>query len=233
MIKVIIIDDEHHAIDLLQGYVDRIPFLTAIASFRNPLHAISFLQINPVDLIFLDINMPQLSGISFLKTVHERPHVILTTAYSEYAVESYEYEVTDYLLKPIAFERFLSAAMKVQKAIHTKASNLKREEPTEKVIIIKNGYEQIRVNMNEILYLKKEGNYITYHTTNKTVLSRQTIQQALEGLDSHFIQIHKSFIANLRKIDAIATNTVRIAAIKLPIGQSFKALLHKHFNNKN
>ena len=223
MIKSIIIEDEYNAIELLKGYIDKVPFLECLESFRNPIEAISFLQNNQVDLIFLDINMPELSGISFLKAVKQRPAVILTTAYSEYAVESYEYDVQDYLLKPISFERFLRSVTKIETDKKDSSENDSVSQP--EYIYVKDGYENIRVSVDDILYLEKDGNYITYHIPEHKLLSRQTIQQALEGLGENFIQIHKSYIINLKKIESFSTSSVRINDKNLPVGLSFRARL--------
>lgn len=228
MIRVMIVDDEFPAIQLLESYIERIPFLELVISFRNPLQAIAYLQSNSVDLIFLDINMRELSGITFLKTVQNRPHVILTTAYSEYAVESYEYDVMDYLLKPITFERFLKSVTKLQKSTEPSATQTQHKEAKRnKVIFIKDGYENVKLSVNEILYLKKEGNYITYFTEHKKVMSRQTVQQALENLDDNFLQIHKSFIANCSRIDSFRSNSISIGNNTLPVGQLFKTELNR------
>ena len=216
----IIIDDEHHAIELLKGYVNRVPFLNCIATFRNPITALSYLNHQSVDLIFLDINMPELSGLAFLKTLQAPPTVILTTAYSEYAVESYEYQVADYLLKPIAFERFLKAVTQVQQRTQLISSD--KTPQKDQYIYIKDGYDNIKIRLNDILYLKKDGNYITYYTAQKSIISRQTIQQALDVLGEDFMQIHKSFIVNLQKIEAFSAQSVSILGNRLPIGLSFK-----------
>jgi len=221
MIRAIVIDDEFKAIELLENYINRVPFLALAESFRNPLEAITYLQTNTIDLIFLDINMRELSGISFLKTVQHRPDVILTTAYSEYALESYEYNVLDYLLKPISFERFLKAVTKISPETNTEIVS----PTTPKSIFIKDGYKKVKLLVNDILYLKKEGNYIIYYTKDQKVMARQTIQQALDILENDFLQIHKSFIINCQKVDTFQSNTITIGRNTLPVGQSFRLSL--------
>lgn len=223
MINAIVIDDEFKAIGLLENYIERIPFLTLAKSFRNPLEAITYLQTKTVDLIFLDINMQELSGISFLKTLKNRPNVILTTAYTEYALESYEYNVLDYLLKPISFERFLKAVTKIS----PESNNPTKAIKASKSIFIKDGYKKVKLFLDDILYLKKEGNYIFYYTENQKIMARQTTQQALDSLDENFLQIHKSFIANCSKIETYQSNSLTIGRNTLPVGQSFKLLLKK------
>ncbi|GAA4274865.1 response regulator transcription factor [Aquimarina gracilis] len=221
MIKAVIIDDEPKAIELLQGYIDKVPFISCSNSFRNPIEALVYLEEYTVDLIFLDINMPQLSGMSLLKTLKNPPEIILTTAYSEYAVESYEYKVTDYLLKPIAFDRFLKAVLKLKGIDNTE----KKSKNPKDTIFIKSGHQQYKINPSDILYLQKDGNYITYYTSNKTILARQSTKEALEILGDRFVQIHKSTIVNLDHITSFDTTSVIINTTKLSIGQSYKVTL--------
>ena len=219
MIRTVIIDDEPNAIELLQGYLHKIPFAECIHSFRDPIEALLFINEEDIDLLLLDINMPQLSGISLLKTLENPPKIIFTTAYTEYAVESYEYKVTDYLLKPISFERFLKAMLKV-KEDHLKFEI--KEDQKENVVFIKSGQQQHKIVLNHILYLQKDGNYITYMLHDKKILARQSTKEALENLSSRFIQIHKSIIVHLDKIQSFDSSSVIINNHKLPIGQSYK-----------
>ncbi|MHA7057694.1 LytR/AlgR family response regulator transcription factor [Aquimarina sp. M1] len=223
MISSVIIDDEPNAIELLKGYIEKLPFISCVESFRNPIEALIYLKESTVDLIFLDINMPQLSGISFIKTLENSPHIILTTAYSEYAVESYEYQVADYLLKPISFERFLKALLKIQ---HTIESTISKEE-NNSIIYIKSGQQQYKTTLQDVLYLQKDGNYISYITTGKTILARQSIKEALLVLGNRFIQIHKSTIINLDHVSAFDSQAITIKNHKLSIGQSYKVRLMK------
>ncbi len=229
MIKAVIIEDEPKAIELLQGYIEKIPFLHCINSFRNPIEALVYLEEHAVDLIFLDINMPQLSGMSLLKTLKNPPEIILTTAYSEYAVESYEYKVTDYLLKPIAFDRFLKAVLKLKETDNTE----KKSKSSRGSIYIKSGHQQYKVNPNDILYLQKDGNYITYYTSGKNILARQSAKEALEILGNRFVQIHKSTIVNLDHIASFDTTSVIINTTKLSIGQSYKVTLMNVLTSEN
>ncbi|WP_438422766.1 LytR/AlgR family response regulator transcription factor [Aquimarina macrocephali] len=224
MITAVIIDDEPNAIELLQGYIKKLSFVECIHSFRNPIEALVFLKEYDVDLIFLDINMPQLSGISFIKTLENPPKIILTTAYSEYAVESYEYQVTDYLLKPISFERFLKAVLKIKDTIEEP----KLEEVANGIIYIKSGQQQFKTKIEDILYLQKDGNYISYITKDKNILARQSIKNALDELGNKFIQIHKSTIINVDHISAFDSHSVIIKDIKLSVGQSYKVVFQNY-----
>ena len=167
MIKTIIVDDEPRAIELLRGYIDRIPQLTHLQSFQNPLEALQYISKNDVDLVFLDVNMPEISGISFIKSLIKKVHIILTTAYSEYAVESYNYDVDDYLLKPISFERFVKAISKIAVEEPQIADDKEGE-----LLFVKTGYEKVKIIIDDIVYLEKDGNYMTYHTRTKKVLTR-------------------------------------------------------------
>ncbi|EZH74174.1 hypothetical protein ATO12_14995 [Aquimarina atlantica] len=227
MITAVIIDDEPNAIELLQGYIKKLSFVECIRSFRNPIEALVFLKEHSVDLIFLDINMPQLSGISFIKTLENPPKIILTTAYSEYAVESYEYQVADYLLKPISFERFLKAVLKIKDTIEESVP----QEVTNDIIYIKSGQQQFKTSIDDILYLQKDGNYINYITKEKNILARQSIKNALDELGKGFIQIHKSTIINVNHILAFDSNSVTINGTKLSIGQSYKVAFQNYIKS--
>ncbi len=219
MLKAIIIDDEPHAIDLLQGYIEKVSFLTCIKSFRNPIEALVYLQDHSCDVLFLDINMPQLSGMALLKTLQNPPKVILTTAYSEYAVESYELNTVDYLLKPISFDRFLKAALKLEQP---KEESTPKQSPS---IFVKSGYQQHKVALDELLYLEKDGNYISYITKKGAILARQSVQEALDTVGQRFIQVHKSIIVNEDLITSYDSTHVYIDHKKLPMGKSFKRLV--------
>jgi DNA-binding LytR/AlgR family response regulator len=227
MMRAIIIDDEPNAIELLSGYVERIPFVECAATFRNPLEALDYLRLNQVDLIFLDINMPQLSGIAFLETLTVRPKVVLTTAYAEYAVKSYEFSVDDYLLKPISFERFLKAVNRIQQSESPKVQSQIINEH----IFLKSGYQSVKVLIADIHYLEKDGNYMIYYTEGKKIMVRENIKQALDKLSDHFFQVHKSFIVPLSGIDAIESGRLKIGNNWVPIGASFKKGLTERLND--
>lgn len=224
MMQTIIIDDEPKAIELLNGYVEKVPFLECVATFRNPLKALDFLSKSKIDLILLDINMPQLSGISFLETLIDKPRIILTTAYAEYAVKSYEFAVDDYLLKPISFERFLKAVNRVN-SIH------QYSPPTHEFLLLKSGYQIQKVKVSEIVYLEKDGNYMIYHFPDKKILVRENVQQAMEKLPEYFIQTHKSYIVPLTRIEVVEAGQVKIGAAWIPLGASFKKEFNRKLNN--
>ncbi|MFC2169477.1 LytR/AlgR family response regulator transcription factor [Acidobacteriota bacterium] len=235
--KCIIIDDEPIAIGILEDYVKKVPFLELTCSFRSALKALNFLQHNPVDLLFLDIKMPDLSGIQFLKSLKQEPQVIFTTAYSEFAVESYDYQVVDYLLKPIEFDRFLKATNKAlkqhqllesQSASSARIINHIKENGTD-VIILKSGTKYFPIKIDDILYVEGAGNYVLFVTKAKTIMTLMNLKSALQKLPSdQFLRIHKSYIVNFRRIDMIETDQVRIDKMKIPIGETYrKAFLDK------
>ncbi|MDJ0646976.1 MAG: LytTR family DNA-binding domain-containing protein [Flavobacteriaceae bacterium] len=224
MLTVVIIDDEPKAIELLKGYIKRVPFLDCVKTFRHPYEGLEYLKTNTIDILLLDINMPKLSGISLAQVLNPSINVIFTTAYSEYAVESYDLNAVDYLLKPIAFERFFKAISKVEKSINSSNNSLNtsKEINTQNSVLIKSGYTLHRVNLDDILYLEKDANYMIYHTFEKSIMARESIQGALEKLNKSFVQIHKSYIVPIGKIKAIESNHVIIKEIKLPIGKNYK-----------
>lgn len=218
MINAILVDDEPNALELLGRYIDKTPFVNCVASFRDPLKALQFLHDNTVDLIFLDINMPQLSGMSFLETLEDRPHVILTTAYSEYAVKSYEFSVEDYLLKPITFDRFLKSVNRIKKLQATEMVPVKKQH----FVFLKSGYQLLKVAVKDIRFLQKDGNYMVYHTEDKKILVRENVSQALENLPDDFMQVHKSYLVPVSSIEAVESGRVRVGNDWIPMGPAFR-----------
>jgi two-component system, LytTR family, response regulator len=224
-IKCLIVDDEELALNVLEKFIATIPTLKLVGKCDNAVEAITFLHNNKVDLLFLDINMPELSGLDMLKTFTNPPKVILTTAYSEYALESYEYGVIDYLLKPIKLERFIKAVNKVVELLGKKQKNIDETvSETEKSIFVKEDSSTYQVLQNEINYIEAYGNYLKIHTTKKTYITRETMLNILGELSElYFIRVHKSFTVNLNKIDKIFGNTIQIGVDEIPIGNSYKS----------
>lgn len=221
--KVIIVDDEPKAIQLLEGYADLFSELEVVATFRSAPKALEYLRLHPVDLVLLDINMPNLNGLSLSRMITPPTRVIFTTAYSEYAVESYEINAADYLLKPIGFERFAQAISRLLSASPTdELPEAPHEKATHAVVQLKSGSRIYPVATDQILYLKKDGNYMHYYTGGASIMARETTSEALAQLPSHFIQIHKSYIINVRKIDYYDSRQVVINKQKLPIGPQYK-----------
>lgn len=224
-IKAIIIDDEPLARNVLREYAKKLPSLNIIGECEDPICAHQLMQQSAIDLIFLDINMPKLSGIEFLKTLKNPPLVIFTTAYSEYALDGYELNVIDYLKKPFSFERFCKAYFRAEELLQLKESASKTEsfERIKDFIFIKSDKKTIKVDLNEIYYIEGLGDYIKLYTLNKkfvTNLSMKKIESLLPT--ESFYRIHKSFIISVSKIESIEGNTVKINNIKLPIGNIYR-----------
>ena len=219
MLRCIIVDDESGAIEILSRYVDRTPEIELVQSFRDSIEAMTFLTENEADIVFLDIDMPNLDGMQLSELIRDKDiHVIFCTAYSEYAVESYEKEAIDYLLKPIAYERFLKA---VQKAL--KARSDKTKPAKNGMLFIKSGPRIHQVNTEEVLYMEKKGHYVVFHIPGKELLSRMNMNDLMNTLPSdNFVRIHRSFVVAIDKIDTIEKYMVLIKGIKIPIGESYR-----------
>lgn len=222
--KCIIIDDEPLAIEILESYVSKVEQLELAGTFRNAVSAFTFLQQNPVDLIFLDIQMPKLSGIDFLKALKNPPKVIVTTAFRDYAIEGFELEVADYLLKPIPFERFLKAVAKVlHQPVLAQPSLQPRPEATDNYVYFKVDKKMIKTRMADILYIESIKDYVKVRTLEKEIITQQKISYLEESLPKEqFIRIHRSFIVNREKIDAYSATDVEIGKFHIPIGRNYK-----------
>jgi DNA-binding LytR/AlgR family response regulator len=224
-ITCIAIDDEPLALDVLEHHAQKIPFLEMTARFSNAFEAMQFLCREKVDLMFLDIQMPQLTGFELLRTLQHKPMVIFTTAYPDYALESYELDAVDYLLKPIPFERFLKAVIKVQQ----------RMLPAQGTIVeaIKTDYKTVKISLNDILYIESFKDYVVFHLENEKVQSLLSIK-AVEGFlnKEHFVRVHRSFIVALNKIDAIERTSINIGKHIVPIGDNYKESFKAMVENK-
>jgi two-component system LytT family response regulator len=230
-LRCIAIDDEPVALEILRDYIEQTPFLDLSAAFRSALTALDYLRKHKIDLVFLDINMPDLTGIQFMKALDRPPLVIFTTAYSQYALESYDYEAVDYLLKPIEFDRFLKAANRALARITTRreesalspATNRTTNAVDSESILIKSGRELHKVRWKDILYAKGTGNYTTFVTLNKDIMALMTMKKALNILPgNHFFRIHKSYIIHFRHVDVIEKDRVRIKDTWIPIGEAYR-----------
>jgi DNA-binding LytR/AlgR family response regulator len=220
--KCIIVDDEPLAIEILESYVSKVEQLMLAGTFRNAVSAFTFLQQNSVDLIFLDIQMPKLSGIDFLKTLRNPPKVIFTTAFRDYAIDGFELEVADYLLKPIPFERFLKSVAKVIQQPVPQAPAIKAE-PQENYVYFKVDKKMVKTRMSDILYIESIKDYVKVRTPEKEIVTQQKISYLEESLPGEkFIRIHRSFIVNREKIDAYSATDVEIGKFTVPIGRNYK-----------
>ncbi len=234
MMRCIIIEDQPPAQRVLKKFIGDMGQLELVGTFADALQALEFLKTNTVDLIFLDIHLPKISGMDFLKTIQTRPQVILTTAFPEYALESYEYDVVDYLLKPFSFERFVQAVARVrtignqERAVAKDASG-KEGAFASGVIFIKSGYELIKVKIADIQFIRSDADYTEIFTAKKKYLSQEPLRYWEEHLDATaFARIHKSYILNISKIEKIIGNQVRLSAqTSLPIGRAYKEAFMK------
>ena len=228
--KVIIVDDEPKAITLISSYLSHFSDFELVQTFRNGLKALEFLNSNAIDVIFLDINMPHLSGLSLSKMIPKETTIVFTTAYAEHAVESYTVNAIDYLLKPISLERFSKTATKlIDRSSSKSQSNVL--DNTSMTLFIKSGLETHQLKIASIRYLKKDGNYMHYITDTKKIMARQSVAEALEGLTNDFIQVQKSYIVNFDKISSISTDYLMIDDIQIPIGAQFKTELQDRIKN--
>lgn len=223
-LNIIIVDDEQPARRLLENYVSKIEYLHLLGSYKSPLAALSLLNEQKVDIILLDIRMPEISGLEFLSTLKWSPAVILTTAYREYALEGYEYSVTDYLLKPIEFARFLKAINKVKMNVSGSISETFLETKNSKFIHLKDNKKTYKIALDSIIYIEGENEYVKYHlNTNDDLLIYATLKSIEAELSSlQFCRIHRSYIVNLNAIEFVEGNRVIVQGRKLPISNTYK-----------
>ena len=241
MINCLVVDDEQHAIDILKHYIGQTPFLHLAASTTNPMEALQIVNEKKVELIFLDIQMPELSGIDFIKAIHGKVKVILTTAYSEFALESYELDVVDYLLKPIRFPRFLQAVQKVADAGNdsgtTGSSAGAGQAEADDYIFVKTESKGklLKINLADIDYIEGMKNYVAIHCSEKKTMVYTSMKELEERLPQKaFLRVHKSFIIPIAKITGIEGNLVRLKGVnsEVLIGESYKAVLMEIIRNK-
>lgn len=222
-IKCIIVDDEPLAIEILESYVAKVDRLQLASTFRNAVSAFTFLQQHSVDLIFLDIQMPKLSGIDFLKTLKNPPKVIFTTAFRDYALQGFELEIVDYLLKPIPFDRFLKAVAKVLHQPATISNSSKPDVVPDNYVYFKVDKKMIKTKMADVLYIESIKDYVKVRTGEREIVTQQKISYLEESLPrEQFLRIHRSFIVNLEKIDAYSATDVEIGKHSIPIGRNYK-----------
>ncbi|GAA0892233.1 LytTR family DNA-binding domain-containing protein [Fulvivirga kasyanovii] len=212
----IVIDDEFPARAIIESYISRIPYLTHLHSFKNPVEALDFLKKNKVDLMFVDIQMPELTGTEFLRSLQNKPAAIFTTAYPDYALEGYELDVIDYLVKPISFERFLTASEKAHKRIE----NLPKQ--TESYWIVKADHKTHRLRYSDINYIEGAREYVTYHLKEGKLMSLEALKNLEQSLPDNFIRIHKSYIVNKDNISSKGTQWITVAGKELPVGKSYR-----------
>ncbi len=237
-LKVVAIDDEPVALSIIEEYLKKTPFFELKGVFTDSIEALTYVQENSVDLIFLDINMPDLTGLQFLNALEKKPLIIFTTAYSEYAVKSYDYKAVDYLLKPIEFERFLKASLRAKEEFKSKYNATTRsnitltDNYTTDHIYVKSGTELHKLLINEILYIEGTGNYISIISNNKRTMTLTKMSEIIELLPkTKFVRVHKSYIVSMSYIEKIERHQLTIKDKKIPIGITYRESFFKNLEN--
>jgi len=225
--KCIAIDDEPRALEIIDKFTSKVEFLDLAGKFRNPLEAMNFLLNHNIDLVFLDINMPEITGTELIKTLQHKPMVIFTTAYSEYALESYELNAIDYLLKPFEFDRFLKSVIKAKGLYELKNKSEKEQSvysgPVVENIQIKSGSETFQVKVDDIKYIEGLGNYVNVYLSDNKIVTYISLKDFLKELPAEeFIRIHKSFIVSIKHIKSFENHQVKIDGKIIPVGKNYR-----------
>ncbi len=237
-IRCAIIDDEYLAREYLKDYVSKVPFLEMIGDYNSPLKVIDKVKRGEIDLLFLDIQMPDITGLDFLKTLRDAPHVIITTAFKEYALDGFELNVSDYLLKPFAFERFLTAVNKVYNLMENEQNpTLAHPHPAssetkihDEYLVIKADRKLYKINYEDLIYMEGQKAYVSFYSKEKRITALASLRDLEEKLPGgEFIRIHKSFIVSIKSISALEGNMLEIAGKQLPVGKSYKKDLERIF----
>lgn len=229
-IKCIVIDDEPLAIKVLEKHIMKVPDLELVSTFDNPISAGHFLQNTSVDLLFLDIQMPEVTGIDFIKNTTIQPKVILTTAYREYALEGYELDIIDYLLKPISFIRFYKSINKYKTLNaatngNDTSSSLEIDKTSDHIFVNSNK-KMVRIEFNNMLFIDSIKDYVRIHTADEIIITKDKISTFIEKLPSNFLRVHRSYIVNTKKIAALTSkDVILLDGMEIPIGASFKDIL--------
>ncbi|NRB61862.1 MAG: response regulator transcription factor [Saprospiraceae bacterium] len=238
-ISCIAVDDEPLALNKMKTFIEKVPYLNLLGTFDNGFDAIHFLRQEKVDLMFLDIQMDDLTGIQLLEALRKKPHIILTTAYDQYALKGYELNVSDYLLKPISFQRFLQAVEK----IHDQVSSYQRppmavakkiEPPKEQYILVRSEYRLQKIWLNDILYIEGMKDYSRICTHSQKVMTLQNLKRVEESLPTPpFLRVHKSYIVSLEKISSIGKNDMIINGQNIPVGGLYKKAFQNYIEKQN
>ncbi|MEM6843235.1 MAG: response regulator transcription factor [Bacteroidota bacterium] len=219
MIHCIAIDDEPLALDLIEDFAKKVPFLSLEKTYSNALDALEIINQQKIDLLFLDIQMPQITGLQFIKGLEHPPKVIFTTAYAQHAVEGFNVDAVDYLLKPFTFERFLKAANKAQQALSVASvANGTGEE----YIFVKSGYEMVKVRFADIHFIEGLKDYVKIHTSEKTVIALLTMKSLDESLPSGFLRVHRSYIINFEHLESVGRRNLIVAKQDIPLGDMYR-----------
>jgi two-component system LytT family response regulator len=231
-IRCIAIDDEPLAVKKIAGYIQKVPFLELVAECRSAAEAMTVMDSTDVQLLFIDINMPDISGMEFVKSLTNKPYVVFTTAYSEYAVEGFQVEAVDYLLKPITFSNFLKAANKVKNLVELTANNQKESvRTTADHLFVKSDYKLIRIELYDIKYIESQHEYIKIHLINSTpVMTQLSLKSIEEQLPpDRFMRVHRSYVVNLAKITVIERNRIIFdGKVYIPVSDQYKEIFQKY-----
>ncbi|WP_207430857.1 LytR/AlgR family response regulator transcription factor [Sabulibacter ruber] len=234
------IDDEPLALDLMRSYISKIPFLNLVQTCSSPLEAMAILQRQPIDLLFLDIEMPEITGVQFVQSLMNRPAVIFTSAYPQYALDGFTLDAVDYLLKPIPFDRFFKAVNKVyeraqlQPAAAVASAPVTHQNETEDFIFVKADYKTLRVNLRDILFIEGLKDYVILHTTSRKIITLLSMNKIMEKLpELEFARVHRSYIVSLAHIDSIEKSRIKIKEQEIPIGDSYKESFMRWVESKN
>jgi two-component system LytT family response regulator len=241
MIRCLVVDDEPLALHILEDYIAKMPFLELVKSTTNPIEALQLVQAGGIDLVFLDVQMPELTGIQFLRIANGKTKVILTTAYSQYALEGYELDVIDYLLKPIAFDRFYKSVQKAQTIIQPATkTEVKQEQSSPQsdflsdFIFVKTEHKIQKVYLNDILFIEGLKDYISIFTAAERIITLQNMKKMEDALpEKHFIRVHKSYIVSINKIDSIERSRIFISDKVIPVGDTYRDEFFKIVDGKN
>ncbi|WP_428328639.1 LytR/AlgR family response regulator transcription factor [Mucilaginibacter sp.] len=241
MIRCLIVDDEPLALHILEDYISKIPFLQLIKATTNPIEALTLVQEKGIDLVFLDVQMPELTGIQFLRIANGKAKVILTTAYPQYALEGYDLDVIDYLLKPIAFERFFKSVQKAQAVLQPAAAPLQPEAPQQPkqdflsdFIFVKTEHKIQKVYLNDILFIEGLKDYISIFTPVERIITLQNMKKMEDALPAkNFTRVHKSYIVSINKIDSIERSRIFIGEKVIPVGDTYREEFFKIIDGKN
>jgi DNA-binding LytR/AlgR family response regulator len=216
-----IIDDEYLARQYIRDYIERLPFLDLAGDYNSPLLIMDELKRNAIDILFLDIQMPDITGIDFLKILNPQPYIILTTAYKEYALEGYEHNVIDYLLKPFSFDRFLKAINKV-------VDRVEKERIGRTYMTIRADRKLYKINYDDLIFIEGQRAYVTFHTTQKKITALVSMKELEEKLPKdQFIRIHKCFIVSIKYLESLEGNMIEICGRKLAVGSSYRNQVEK------
>lgn len=235
MIQTIAIDDEPLALQLVTGYIKQTPFLNLAGGFDNPMSAMEFFDHHPVDLVFLDIQMPDLIGTDFARNLQPRPKIIFATAFEKFAIEGFKLEAIDYLLKPFGYEDFLVSAQKARKLIELEQIRMNRIETNEKFLFLKSEYKIIRINFDDIIYIEGLKDYVKVFLKNapKPILSINSMKTLEAKLpSSRFMRVHRSFIVNLERVETIERFRIVFGKVYIPISEQYKDKF-QHFLDEN